>query len=88
MEGGASKEEERGAIIQGARVIVGPGEEQALYSTYCGKGMKGFNQGVACSDLCISKSTLASFEVSSLAQVMMAAPSMMAAVRMEDNIRM
>lgn len=49
--------------------------------------MKGFNQGVACSDLCISKSTLALSEEPSLMQLMMAVQSMMAAVRMEDNIR-
>lgn len=87
MEVGASKEKERGEIVQEARVLVGPSEEHASYSTYCGKGMKGFNQGMACSDLCISKSTLALFEESSLMQVMMAAPSMMAAVRMKDNIQ-
>ena len=49
--------------------------------------MKGFNQGVACSELCISKSTLALFEASYLMQVLMAAPSMMAAVKIEDHIR-
>lgn len=48
---------------EGERGSVRPGEERVLYSTHHGKSVKSSKQGVACSDLCISKSTLAWFGV-------------------------
>lgn len=57
MEVGA-QEGERGEII-GRQGSVPPGEEPVFYSARHGKAVRSFKQGVACSDLCISKSTLA-----------------------------